>query len=95
MLSLCSALDGHPKKGLKEKGQLGDRSPTKKHSVQVPLALEAPLKTLKYRFRFSFCLGERENRGSGWVLVKFNYQQNHLCNSRAGQKYERDVLGYG
>lgn len=52
------------------------RCPTKEYLVQVPL------KTLKYRFRVSFCLGEEENRCSG------------LHNSGAGQKDERDVLGY-
>lgn len=30
--------------------------------IQVPLGLEAPLKSLKYKFRFSFCLMDRKKK---------------------------------
>lgn len=85
---LCSALDGPPKKGSQRKWAAGGKCPTEKYLIQVLL------KTSQYRFRFSFCLGEGTNNGSGWFLVKFNSQQKS-CATQEWAKSMKGMCGWG
>lgn len=104
-------LEGPPKKkdvtDTKEKDQLGDKCvcppelyfPKRKQTRKIvsgSTGIGGSSQNFEIQTQIQFLLdGWKKNNGSGWFLVKFNSQQNHLCNSGAGQKYEGGVLPYG